>query len=102
MQVVSWTGNEVEFYNGVNLTRGMVFSAFGLPQPLNDPDSSSFSSFSGSSYDSGNYLSGMKFAVLAAVILGLFIVIFGRGLSCSSSHEAAAVAQKLPAPALAA
>ena len=31
MQVVSWTGEEVEFYNGVNLARGVVNSAFNLP-----------------------------------------------------------------------
>jgi hypothetical protein len=31
MQVVSWTGEEVEFYNGVNLSRWVVNSAFDLP-----------------------------------------------------------------------
>ena len=31
--VVSWTGDEVEFYEGQNLPRGEVESAFGLPNP---------------------------------------------------------------------
>jgi len=31
--VVSWTGGEVEFYEGQNLPRGEVESAFGLPEP---------------------------------------------------------------------
>ena len=32
MQVVSWTGDEIEFFNGVNLSSGVVNSAFNLPQ----------------------------------------------------------------------
>jgi len=98
MQVVSWTGDEVEFYNGVTLTRGMVASAFGLPQELSEPDDSSFSSYSGSSYGSGNYISGTTFAVVAVCVVVFFIAIFGRGFSWSSSHEAPAVV-KLSAPA---
>jgi hypothetical protein len=31
--VVSWTGDEVEFYEGQNLPRGEVERAFGLPNP---------------------------------------------------------------------
>jgi hypothetical protein len=31
--VVSWTGNEVEFYEGQDLPRGDVERAFGLPEP---------------------------------------------------------------------
>jgi hypothetical protein len=33
MFVVSWTGDEVEFYEGENLPRGEVERAFGLPEP---------------------------------------------------------------------
>jgi hypothetical protein len=31
--VVSWTGDDVEFYEGQNLPRGDVERAFGLPEP---------------------------------------------------------------------
>ena len=96
MQVVSWTGEEVEFYKGVTLTRGMVASAFGLPQELSEPDDSSFSSLSGSG--PGNYLNGTKFVVIAVCVIVFFIVIFGHGFFHSSGHEASAVV-KLPAPA---
>lgn len=34
MQVASWTGDEVEFYRGVDLPRGAVAAAFGLQSEL--------------------------------------------------------------------
>jgi len=86
MQVVSWTGDEVEFYNGVNLTSGMVNSAFGLAQDWTGELVSQLSSRSDS--DSGNYLSGFKFALIAAFVLVMFVVIFGRSFSCSRDYEA--------------
>src|ERR1017187_4304708 len=95
MQVASWTGDEVEFYNGVNLTRGMIASAFNLPQEeLGDAGEKSFSSFGGSG--SGNYNSGLKFALQAGFVILLFFLIFGRTLSCSTDYEASAV-EKIPA-----
>ena len=87
MQVVSWTGEEMEYYNGVNLSRSTVASAFGLPQELAGAGGKIFSAFSGS--DSGNYASAGKFAVWAAIVIVFFLVIFGRGFSCSSGSEAA-------------
>jgi len=97
MQVVSWTGEEVEYYNGVSLTTGMVASAFGLPQNLGGAGSGIFSSLSGSGSDSGsgNYLGVTKFLVLA-VSLVFILIVFGR-FSCSRNHESGPVA-KLPAP----
>ena len=89
MQVVSWTGEEVEYYNGVNLSRGMVASAFGLPPELGGAGGRLFSPFSGA--DSSNYTSGRRIATLAAIVLILLFVIFGRGFSCSSAYEAAPV-----------
>jgi len=47
MQVVSWTGDEIEFYNGVSLSRGVVNSAFNLP-PEPSGFAKTFSSLSGS------------------------------------------------------
>jgi hypothetical protein len=90
MQVVSWTGDEVEFYNGVNLSSGVVNSAFNLPpEPSRFGAGKIFSSLSGS--DSGGYDSGVKFAMKAVGIIVLFFVFFGRGLSCSTNYEAAPV-----------
>lgn len=92
MQVVSWTGDEVEFYNGVNLATGMVMAAFNLPYSATGDRlglGKAFSSSGGS--DTGNYNSGVKFALQAAFVLFLFFLIFGRGLSCSTSYEAAPV-----------
>jgi hypothetical protein len=92
MQVVSWTGEEVEFYNGVNLSRDVVNSAFNLPpEPSGFSSDKIFSSLSGSG--SGNYDSGVKFALKALAVLVLFFIIFGRGLSCSTDYEASPVKQ---------
>jgi hypothetical protein len=103
MQVVSWTGAEVEYYNGVTLTAGMVRSAFGLAESPGRERSqilSSVSSFgsSGSGSGSGNYISGWKFAVQAGFVMILFLVIFGRGFSGSLDHEAQPV-KRTPAAA---
>ena len=90
MQVVSWTGDEVEFYNGANLSRGIIASAFNLPpEELGGTGGKTFSSFSGS--DSGNYHSGLKFLLQAGFVVLLFFLIFGRTLSCSTSYEGSAV-----------
>lgn len=95
MQVVSWTGEEVEFYNGTNISRGMVATAFGLPQESSGGAGRIFSSFSGS--DSGNYLSGVKFAVYAALAIVFFLIFFGRPLSWSGNHEGPPVKKLLAA-----
>jgi hypothetical protein len=93
MQVVSWTGDEVEFYNGMNLTRGMVATAFGLPQDSTGKTGSYFSPLSGS--NSGNYLSGAKFALFAILAIILFLPIFGGSLFSSGNHEAPPVKKLL-------
>jgi hypothetical protein len=91
MQVVSWTGDEVEFYNGFTLSAIAVNQAFNLPQESSTP-SRIFSRFSSDSDDSsGNYLGMGKFLLNTAIIVILFIIVFGRGISCSNSYEAAAV-----------
>ncbi len=95
MQVVSWTGDEVEFYNGVNLARGVVNAAFNLPpEPAGFGGGKLFSSLGGSG--SGNYDSGVKFLLKGAAVLVLFLIVFGRNFSCSTDYEAAPV-KKIPA-----
>ena len=88
MQVVSWTGDEVECYNGVNLSAGVVMSAFNLPYSAGDRLglSKAFSSLTGAPAE--RYNSGVKFALQAVCVLGLFFLIFGRSFSCSTSYEA--------------
>jgi hypothetical protein len=82
MVVVSWTGDEVEYYHGQDLPRGAVASAFNLP-------AESASRFSGASDDrstwaesgEAQYDSLPKFFVkLAALIIGVAIVY--SGYSC--------------------
>ena len=99
MQVVSWTGDEVEYYNGVNLSREVVNSAFKLPPEPGGVSAIArgFSSLSGSG--SGNYDSGVKFTLKALGIIALFFIIFGRDLSCSTDHEAPAVKHLAAGPA---
>lgn len=96
-QVVSWTGDEVEYYKGVTLTRGMVAAAFGLPvEPEPAESDASFSSMSGS--DSGDYTSMRKFGLQALFVVILFVIIFTRGFTFFRAYEAGPVT-KIPAPA---
>jgi hypothetical protein len=95
MQVVSWTGDAVEYYNGVNIPQGVVAAAFNVPRASNA------SSFSGgdSSWLGGNaehYDSGVKFFLKAALVLFGFFIIFGRHFSCSTDYESSPV-KKIPA-----
>ncbi len=91
MQVVSWTGDEIEFYNGVNLSPGVVNSAFKLPQDLGGLSGlgKSFSSLGGSG--SGNYKGGIKFAVQAVCVIFIFWLIFAQNMSCSPDYESSSV-----------
>lgn len=73
--VVSWTGDEVEFYEGQSLPRGEVERAFGLPEP-----SLLARVFSGGSggldswFDDGNRLAGV-----IMVAFGIFVALFFLG-----------------------
>lgn len=91
MQVVSWTGDEVEYYNGVNLSPGVVNSAFNLPFTATSSASASgfFSALNGSSSD--NYSSAPKFILQAVALVVLFFIIFGRSFSCTNTYESAPV-----------
>jgi len=99
MQVVSWTGREVEYYNGITLSRGAVDAAFNLPRQA---PAKIFSRPGGSSSwdDSGaqNYLGTGKFIFHACLILLVFYFIFGRNFSCSTSHASAPTKRIYAAP----
>ncbi len=98
MQVVSWTGEDVEYYNGVTIPQGVVAVAFKLPRAS---ETQRFGG-GGSSWLGGNdehYDSGVKFLLKAALLVFFFIIIFSRNFSCSTSYEAAPVKMVyLPAP----
>ena len=90
MQVVSWTGDEMEYYNGFSLTREAVEVAFNVSS-LTQPKI--FSRFNSDS-DSGetDYSGMLKLIFKIGIVAFVLFCIFGRGLtSCSMSHEAAPV-----------
>lgn len=98
MQVVSWTAEEVECYNGVDLPQNVVAVAFNLPRVS---DASLFSGSGGSSWlgsNAENYDSAAKFFLKAALLIFLFIIVLGRNFSCSTDYESAP-AKKIPAGA---
>jgi hypothetical protein len=76
MQVVSWTGNEVEYYNGCNLTAADVAAAFNLdPSTLTPLTSSLSGDWQQETLDgSERYVSASSFWAIAAVV-GIITVI---------------------------
>lgn len=89
MQVVSWTGDEVEFYNGVKLTPLGVQRAFRLPA-IGKPGGNGLS-VRNSDYAnaSGSYLSGGKFLLYAGLaVLFLFIVFGNTFTGCQLTRKA--------------
>jgi hypothetical protein len=91
MQVVSWTGEDVEFYSGVTLARGVVNVAFNLPA-----DGGLTRKFTPAGNGVGNYTGNLKFIFQAAMVVLVFFLVFGRSLSCSANREARPV-QKISA-----
>jgi Domain of unknown function (DUF4178) len=81
MIVVSWTGEEVEFYRGMDLPRTMVSAAFSVR--IVD-----LSRFFPPQRGSGNS-SGLQVALVVALIV-VMLVVFGSG-SFRSGHRAPAV-----------
>lgn len=100
MQVVSWTGDEVEYYNGLTLSRGEVATAFKLPQlTAAKKFSGLISRAANSDSDSEGYPGRSNFPVIAFCVIGLVcFMLFGRDLSCSRTHESAPVTKKYAAP----
>ena len=70
MLVASWTGDEIEFYRGVDLRAASVAVAFGLPRPSLDGRAiSGFSAMPGSA--DGNDSAGLIVKLLAVVLLAV-------------------------------
>lgn len=97
MQVVSWTGSEVEYYNGVTLAPGMIPAAFNLPYEagVRSNLAGKLSSFSDS--DSENQYLSSKIFLWALAIVIFFFIFLGR--SWWSFDRVAAPVQKIPAGA---
>jgi hypothetical protein len=100
MQVVSWTGDEVEFYHGINLSRGLINSAFNLPL---EPGALSGTGRVISSFrlaGSENNSSGIIYVLMAAFGIILGLLIFGQNLSCSAGRAADPVIRLTAGPGL--
>ena len=101
MIVVSWTGDEVEYYRGVTVSAGMITSVFHLRSGqlgnLSRPAGGNLlSSTSGLSGDGAN-LSPGAVVKLAGVVL-LFAIIVASYVSCRPGRTRSTTA-KTPAPA---
>ena len=95
MQVVSWSGDEIEFYHGKTFLRGTVESVFGIrsKQPA-----SSFLSYA-SETDSNSFSGGWTKSVLVLIAVGgAFFWMFGSEISCAPRRLSATI-KKTIAPA---
>jgi len=82
MQVVNWSGQKVEYYNGISLTRGAVEKAFRLSR-FTPPR---VSSGSGRSSSGGGEASGIwVWLVVGGLFLGLWLF---ENVTFSSTYEA--------------
>ncbi len=76
---VSWTGDEVECYRGINLTRGMVMSAFKIPV-------GTMNELSSGTMQKASSTSPPQIAAIIAV-LAMFGVVFAGNSSCRNSRR---------------
>jgi len=99
MIVVSWTGEEVEYFRGVTVTPAMIASVFNLPSGALDRLSRRTSgSFPTANFmGTGTGLSSSAVVKLAGVVLG-FAILVASYASCRSSGARATVS-KTAAPA---
>jgi len=99
MIVVSWTGSEVEFFRGVDLPRGTVARAFGLPAE----ERRSFLSLQPLAGGEGSLTRGVPGVAkkIMAVLIGLAIMlIFAISFFSCKSHRSSSSTAKIPAPRL--
>jgi hypothetical protein len=98
MVVVSWTGDEVEYYHGQDLPRGAVATAFNLPRESAFGSSGLSAGISSAlESDDTEYDSLPKFFLKMAALLVGVAVIFSS-YSCHGPRRQASVT-KTPAPA---
>ncbi|HEV2693816.1 MAG TPA: hypothetical protein VG347_13065 [Verrucomicrobiae bacterium] len=90
MQVVSWTGQKIEYYNGFTLAPGSVDTAFRLPRQA---PARIFSGGSGTR----DYASFGKYILWGFLLLFILVPILARNFSFSTSYEAPPV-KKVSAP----
>lgn len=104
MLVVSWTGEEVEFYQGITLSAQAVANAFRLSGieptarrlPYNFDCEARLDG--GGSSSSTDYSSGLKFIIQMVVVGAVFLLVFGRGLFSGTFTREAAPVKKIAAP----
>jgi hypothetical protein len=98
MVVVSWTGDEVEYYHGQDLPRDAVASAFNLPRKSAFGSSGLSAGISSAlESDDGEYDSMPKFFLkMAALLIGVAVIF--SSYSCHGPRRQASVT-KAPAPA---
>ena len=97
MVVVSWTGEEIEFYRGVDLPRGTVASAFNLGSKL---ESNATVSGIGANFlrgDATSFFSSALPSKMVAVVLGVAVLI-GVFAIRRTEHSQSGI-QKVRAPA---
>lgn len=104
MIVVSWTGDEVEYYRGVTLSAKTIADAFNLPVAKFTGSSASFSSGLTRAWQSGDddsqYLSMGKFVRVVAIALGVFVVIAFFVVRPGGFRRTPTVKTAAPAPQL--
>ena len=95
MYVVSWTGDEVEYYRGANLPPGAVKTAFGLKnEALNGGVNVQSSAWS---LDNGNEAADITNRIgMAIVVFVIVAFIATQFVDCDSDPERAPVPQKKP------
>ncbi|MBI3879919.1 MAG: DUF4178 domain-containing protein [Verrucomicrobia bacterium] len=89
--VVSWTGNEVECYRGIDLPAGVVSNAFGLPKPV--PSVTAIPT-------RPNNSSGISGTVTSVAMFALYVWFSIGDFSCSGNRapRRAAAIVKPPTP----
>jgi hypothetical protein len=93
MIVVSWTGDEIEFYRGLTLGAGRVAAAFNLPRPVVPPGS--LERFSGAQMNTG---SGVKQWIIGGAVVLVAMISLVNLRSCNSSTRRREPLAVQPAP----
>jgi len=99
MIVVSWTGDEVEFFRGVDLPHGVVARAFGLALEPRPSSLRTQSFLTGGSRQSVGGVQKVTKAILPFLVIAVFAVIFLANSSSCRSRRGSAQTTRVTAPA---